>query len=182
MIMSAYPACMFLLRLLSPARLLGTSTKSESWSVSGLEPGDCSCLGPGRGAGAGAAPLSLVSIFSLVRVAACRLGDELGRTTPWQWRCLKICRDAKIFATCVTAGDGGSWGGSWWPAPAPGTATPSLVPGAGCCLAWARKGWLKNASKSILSLASRLRRCTSRWVNCAEVPAGIRGASFAFFS
>ena len=57
----AYPACMFLFRLLSPARLLGTRTKPLSCSASGLELGLC-LLGPVC-ACAGLSALSLVSIL-----------------------------------------------------------------------------------------------------------------------
>ena len=35
----SYPVFLFL--ELSPAKLFGTITKSASWSVSGLDPGDC---------------------------------------------------------------------------------------------------------------------------------------------
>ena len=164
-----HPACMFLFLLLSPARLLGTSTKSLSWSVSGLELGDC-LLTAGLGFCCCVSCVSLVSILVSLFSVSLVLGVE-GLTSPW-----------------VVAGEGGSMpGGSPPLCPAPGTATPwAGSDGAGCCccFGWGRSknGWLKNASKSILSLASRLRRLTRRWVNWGEVPGGILGASFAFFS
>ena len=146
-----HPACMFLFLLLSPARLLGTSTKSLSWSVSGLELGLClltpACLGFCCPVSAVSLVSILVSLFSVSLV----LGVE-GLTSPW-----------------VVAGEGGSMPGGSPPAtlcPAPGTATPwpGSDTGCCCCFGWGRSknGWLKNASKSILSLASRLRRFTRR--------------------
>jgi len=45
-----------------------------------------------------------------------------------------------------------------------------------------RNGWEKNASKSILSLASRFNKLWSRCENSGDVPLGILGANFAFFS
>ena len=147
-----HPACMFLFLLLSPARLLGTSTKSLSWSVSGLELGLClltpACLGF---CCCCVSCVSLVSILVSLFSVSLVLGVE-GLTSPW-----------------VVAGEGGSIPGGSPPAPlrpAPGTATPpagSDDTGC-CCFGWGRSknGWLKNASKSILSLASRLRRFTRR--------------------
>ena len=90
----------------------------------------------------------------------------------------------------LAAGEGGSWQGEP-AAPAPGTAARSGTDtasaretGAGSDFGWGgfKKGWLKNASKWIRSLASRLRRFCMRWVNSGLVPTGIRGASRAFFS
>lgn len=43
-------------------------------------------------------------------------------------------------------------------------------------------GWLKKVSKSILSLASLLSRPKRRLANSGEVPFGILGERFAFFS
>ena len=140
LIQLTYPACMFLFLLLSPARLLGTRTKSESGSVvSGLDPGDClleaglEATWAGLVAAAASLGVSLVSILSLAS----------GLTRPW-----------------VTAGEGGNIGGSG-PGADTGTATVRVCSWPSCCWCcpgcW-RKGWLKNASKSILSLASRLRR------------------------
>lgn len=142
-VMGETPACMFLFRLLSPARLLGTSTKSLSWSVSGLVLGVCLLT-----SGLGFCPVSWVSLVSIL-VSLFSVSQE-GLTSPW-----------------VVAGEGGSIpGGSAPLRPAPGTATPwTGSDGAGCCcFGWGRSknGWLKNASKSILSLASRLRRLTRR--------------------
>ena len=109
----------FLFLLLSPVRLLGTTTKSVSWSVSELESGE------------GLVAVSLVSILS---PASCL-------TTP-----------------ALAAGDGGNMGGS---GSGPGTEIHSAgISGTGAG-GW-RKGWLENASKSNLSLASRLSKFTRR--------------------
>ena len=95
---------------------------------------------------------------------------------------------------CVIAGEGGSM-------PDPGEAclavsaadlsgTETALAGSGFGSSTAfdfgcggvRNGWEKNASKSNLSLASRFNKLWSRCANSGDVPLGILGASFAFFS
>ena len=97
---------MFLFLLLSPARLFGTRTKSESGSVvSGLDPGDCLEVAGGGGCLEAADGPDEVTGVSLVSILSLASWERPGLTSPW-----------------VTAGDGGNIGGSG-PGADTGTAT-----------------------------------------------------------